>query len=192
MNIFLQLFLTFFEIGLVSFGGGYGMIPLIREKCLTLGWLAESEIINFIAVSESTPGPIAVNMATFVGSSQGGFLGALLATIGVVLPAFIIMLIIVTVLKNVFKLLGVKWAINGIKPVIIGMVIATSITIMLSVAFGMTKIGDAVQFDYKSVVIFAIIAIISLLYKKLFKKAPSPILLILISAPLGLIFYGLL
>ena len=73
----LKLFLTFFEIGAVSFGGGYGMISLIREKVLLHGWLSEAEFLSFIAVSESTPGPLAVNMATFIGASQGGVLGAL-------------------------------------------------------------------------------------------------------------------
>ena len=67
--IYLKLFLTFLKIGLVSFGGGYGMISMIRDDCLANGWLTEDELLNFIAVAESTPGPIAVNMATFVGSS---------------------------------------------------------------------------------------------------------------------------
>ena len=80
--IFLKLFLTFLKVGAVSFGGGYGMISIIRDDCLANGWLTEEELLNFIAVAESTPGPIAVNMATFVGSSQGGVLGAFLATLG--------------------------------------------------------------------------------------------------------------
>ena len=75
--MYLRLFLTFLEIGAVSFGGGYGMISLIREKALVNGWLTEGELLNFIAVAESTPGPIAVNMATFVGSSQAGFFGSI-------------------------------------------------------------------------------------------------------------------
>ena len=98
--IYLKLFLIFLKIGFVSFGGGYGMISLIREDCLNYGWLTEDELLNFIAVAESTPGPIAVNMATFVGSSQGGILGAFLATLGVVLPSFIIILMIVMFLEN--------------------------------------------------------------------------------------------
>ena len=74
--IYLELFLTFLQVGAVSFGGGYAMISLIRERMLMYGWLTEEELLNMIAVSESTPGPIAVNMATFVGSAQGGILGA--------------------------------------------------------------------------------------------------------------------
>ena len=88
--IYLKLFLTFLEIGTVSFGGGYGMIALVREAVLGNSWLTEEEFLNLIAVSESTPGPIAVNTATFVGSTQGGFFGALAATLGVVLPSFLV------------------------------------------------------------------------------------------------------
>ena len=98
--IYLQLFLTFFEVGLFTFGGGYAMISLIREKALAFGWLSEEELLNMIAVSESTPGPIAVNMATFVGSAEGGFLGSLVATLGVVLPSFIIILLIFVIIET--------------------------------------------------------------------------------------------
>ena len=91
--IYLQLFLEFLKIGALSFGGGLGMISLIHDTCVGSGWLTEEELLNMIAIAESTPGPIAVNMATFVGSSQGGILGALLATLGIVLPSFIIILI---------------------------------------------------------------------------------------------------
>ena len=92
--ILLDLFLTFLTIGAVSFGGGYGMISLIRESVVHHGWLTEEAFMSFVAVSEATPGPLAVNMATFVGSSQAGIPGALAATIGVVLPSFLIILLI--------------------------------------------------------------------------------------------------
>ena len=90
MPLLLDLFLTFFKIGIVSFGGGYAMIPLLTDEVLAHGWMQNEQILNFIAVAESTPGPIAINMSTFVGASQGGLLGAMLATLGVVLPSFII------------------------------------------------------------------------------------------------------
>ena len=96
--IYLQLFLNFLMIGALSFGGGYGMISLVRETVLRHGWLTEAEFLSFVAVSESTPGPLAINMATFIGSSQGGFPGALIATLGVVLPSFFIILLIAAVL----------------------------------------------------------------------------------------------
>ena len=101
--IYLELFLTFLKIGAVSFGGGYAMIPLIQDAVVSNSWLTVEEILNFIAVSESTPGPIAINMATFVGMSQGGLLGAMLSTIGVVLPSFVIILLVSVVLKNLLS-----------------------------------------------------------------------------------------
>ena len=106
--MYLKLFLTFLQNGAFSFGGGYGIISLIREKVLMYDWLTEEEMLNMIAVAESTPGPIAVNMATFVGSAQGGFLGALLATLGVVLPSFIIILIIAALIRNLLKICRCK------------------------------------------------------------------------------------
>ena len=111
MSVYLLLFLTFLKIGAVSFGGGYGMISLVREEVLLNGWLTEQEFANFIAVAESTPGPIAINMATFIGSSQGmlengvigSLLGASLATLGVILPSFIIILVIASIAKNLLN-----------------------------------------------------------------------------------------
>ena len=96
--IYLQLFIEFFLIGLFTFGGGYAMIPLVRETVLENGWLTEAQFYDFIGVCESTPGPIAVNMATFIGSDQAGVLGSICATLGVVLPSFIIILIIAIII----------------------------------------------------------------------------------------------
>ena len=101
--IYLDLLIGFLKVGLFSFGGAYGAIPLIRDVVLSYGWIDDEMLTYMIAVSESTPGPIMVNMATYIGSSQAGFLGALIATAAVVLPAFVIILLIMVVLK---KLLG--------------------------------------------------------------------------------------
>ena len=191
--IYLQLLLTFLKIGAVSFGGGYAMIPLVQNEVITNGWLNNEQILNFIAVSESTPGPIAINMATFVGASQGGILGALCATLGVVLPSFIIILIIASVIKGLLKFAGVKAFIDGIRPVVIGLILGTAITIFMQVIFAFENIKiSTISFDYKALIIFAIIALISIFTKRKTKKAISPILLIIISAILGLILYGLL
>ena len=189
--IYLDLFLTFLKIGAVSFGGGYGMIPLMREEVLSHGWLIEETFLNFIAVSESTPGPIAVNMATFVGSSQGGILGSFLATLGVVLPAFIIILLISAVLKNILKYAGVQATLGGIRPAVVGLIIATSLTMILSTIFNISTIGDAMIVDWKGIVIFAVLAALYYTLLKVKKKRLSPILIILISAGLGLLMYGL-
>ena len=189
--IYLELFLTFLQIGAVSFGGGYAMISLIREKALMHGWLTEEELLNMIAVSESTPGPIAVNMATFVGSSQGGILGSLLATLGVVLPSFIIILIIAALIRNFLKYKGVRAVLDGIRPCVIGLILATAITMLMSTLFAFKSIESAPSADVKGLIIFAVIAATAITYKHLRKKPPSPILLILLSAGLGMVAYSI-
>jgi chromate transporter len=188
--IYLKLFLTFLKIGVVSFGGGYGMISLIRDDCLSNGWLAEDELLNFIAVAESTPGPIAVNMATFVGSSQGGFLGALLATLGVVLPSFIIIQLVASVFTRFLKYKGVKAILKGIKPTIVALIMGTAATMLASLVFGLKSVHSPISFDFKGCIIFVIVATLAISYGKLKKKSISPILLIILSGVLGVLLYG--
>lgn len=186
--IYLTLFLTFLKIGAVSFGGGYGMISLIREVVLDNGWLTEGQFLNFIAVAESTPGPLAVNMATFIGSAQAGFAGALVATLGVVLPSFVIILIIAALINNLLKCAGVKSVLDGIQPTIVGLIISTAATMFITQIFGFTSMGDEFAFDWKSLVMFIIIAAVAVGWKLWKKKSFSPILLIIISGGLGIIF----
>ena len=188
--IFLKLFLTFLKIGAVSFGGGYGMISLIRDDCLSNGWLTEEELLNYIAVAESTPGPIAVNMATFVGSSQGGILGALLATLGVVLPSFVVILLIASVFTKLLQYAGVKAVLGGIRPAIIALILGTALTMFLSLGFGIKNIRSTPSFDYRTLIVLALIYAISFAYTKWKKKSSSPILLIVISGALGVLLYG--
>ncbi len=188
--IYLQLFLNFLKIGVVSFGGGYGMIPLIQETVISHGWLTQEEILNFIAVSESTPGPIAINMATFIGSSQGGILGSFIATLGIVIPSFVIILLIATLAKNLMKFAGVKATLNGIRPTIIGMIFATFVTMFISTIFSIKTVESTFAFDWKGLVIFAVVAIIALAFKLWRKKSISPILLIVFSGGLGLLMYS--
>ena len=192
MPILLQLFLSFFKLGLFTFGGGYAMIPLLTEEVVGQGWLNNEEIMNFIAVAESTPGPIAINMATFIGSSQGGLLGAICATLGVVLPSFIIILLIATLVSGLLKFAGVKAFLGGIRPVVVGLIVATGFSMLVSVVIGIQTIGDKLTFDYKALIIFSVVAITHIIIKRVFKKSISPILLIILSAILGLIFYGLI
>ena len=188
---YLILFLAFLKIGAVSFGGGYGMISMMREDCLANGWLTEEEILSFIAVAESTPGPIAVNMATFIGASQGGILGAFVATLGVVTPSFLIILLIVSVFTRLLKYPAVKAAISGIKPSIVALIIGTSATMLMSVMFGIQNINSTFAFDPKALLILAVIASVHFLSPKLLKKTVSPIALIIISGILGLLLYGI-
>ena len=130
--IYLRLFLNFLMIGALSFGGGYGMVSLVRETVLSNGWLTENEFLNFIAVSESTPGPLAVNMATFIGSTQGGILGSFVATLGVVLPSFLIILLIASALKNLIKYAPVNAFLSGVRPCVVAMILATALSMALS------------------------------------------------------------
>ena len=168
------------------------MIPILKDEVLANGWLNEEEILNFIAVSESTPGPIAINMATFVGASQGGILGAFLATLGVVLPAFIIILLVASIIKGLLHFAGVKAFLSGIRPVVIGLITGTGLIMALSVIVGLSSISEPISFDWKALVIFVIITVYWFLSKKYFKKFSSPIILIIISALLGMLFYGLI
>ena len=189
--IYLELFLTFLQIGAFSFGGGYGMISLIRERALMHGWLTEEELLNMIAVAESTPGPIAVNMATFVGSSQGGFWGSVLATLGVILPSFVIILLIAALIRNLMKCRGIKAFLQGIRPCIIGLILATAVTMLINTAIGFGGIGEAVDLDIKGIIIFALLVAVALFAKFVLKKKPSPILIILISCGLGILIYSI-
>lgn len=198
---FFQLFFTFFKVGLFTFGGGYGMIPVITDEVLSHGWMTETEILNFIAVSESTPGPIAVNMATFIGSSQGtallgtplgGLLGAVVATLGVVLPSFIIILIIAAAIGKLMKFAGVHAFLCGIRPVVSGLIVATGAMLVLTVITGLEKVGDTMAFDWRAAVTFSVVAAVSLIYKRIAKKSLSVIILILVSAVIGMLLYGVL
>ena len=166
------------------------MISLIRDDCLANAWLNEEELLNFIAVAESTPGPIAVNMATFVGSSQGGILGAFLATLGVVLPSFLIILLIASLFTRLLKYAGVKATLGGIRPAVIALILGTAATMLLSIVFGIKSIGSEFAFDFKSAIVLAVIFLISRVYSKWKKKQFSPLLLILISGALGILLWG--
>lgn len=189
--IYLKLFLTFLEVGAVSFGGGYGMISLVREHVLANEWLTEEEFLDIIAVAESTPGPIAVNAATFIGSKQGGILGSLCATLGVILPSFIIILIIASLIHGFLKYKGVQAFLKGVRPCIVALILATAVTMALSVLFGIKELSGGVKIDWKAVIILLLLIALPFASKKLFKKKPSPIIMILISAILGMAAYSM-
>lgn len=193
--IYLKLFLAFLKIGAFTFGGGYAMIALVRETVLSNGWLTEAEVIDFIAIAESTPGPIAVNMATFVGSSQAGILGSAVATLGIVLPSFIIILLIASVIRSFLKYKGVQAFLRGIRPCVVALILSTAITMGLNVLIGFTSFADlksrAVEINLFGILILAIVAAVSLVYKHFKGKKPSAIVLIVISAVLGIAFYGI-
>lgn len=189
--ILLDLFLTFLLIGAVSFGGGYGMISLVREQVLAHGWLTESEFLDMIAVSESTPGPLAVNMATFIGSSQAGFPGALVATLGVVLPAFLIILLITAVLKNLLRYRGVEAFLSGVRPTVVGLILGTAVVLGLATLFSLGSLRDTsgVTHDAGAFLILFCLLALDAASRTWRGRAIAPILLILLSAVLGMLVY---
>lgn len=190
MNIYLELFLVFLKIGAVSFGGGYGMISFIQQEVVSRGWLDYDTLWNYIAIAESTPGPIAVNIATFIGSNQAGFLGSLLATLGIVLPAFCIILIIATIFKNFAKNKYVKAAFEGITPVIWGLIISTGLLLVVQCLYANYKNFEvAGTFNWHALIIFAIVGVTMIVYRLIKKKSMPPIATILVSAVAGMIYF---
>lgn len=183
--IYLILFLEFFKIGLFTIGGGFAMIPLIEEIAVRYGWMTESEFFDLIGVCESTPGPIAINMATYIGSSQGGLLGSAVATLGVVLPSFIIILIIATVMKNMTKNRFFKGFMEGVKPVIVALIMSTGFLLLLKIA-GMTS-DNVFNPDFIQIIIFCIITAVFFIYKKTAKKKMGSVFIIMLSAILGIV-----
>lgn len=184
--ILLDLLIGFLRVGLFSFGGAYGAIPLIRDVVLEYGWLTDEQLSTMIAISESTPGPIMVNIATYVGSSQAGILGAAVATLAVITPAFVIVILIMNILKNALKNEYVKAVLDGLKPCIIGIVLATGSYMVLE---NIVKKTESIVFDWKSLILSVLIIAIMIVYKMLTKKKISPILLIVIGAVCGVIVF---
>lgn len=180
--IYLELFLTFLKIGAFTFGGGYAMLPFMQQEVLVNNWMSEEELLNFIAVAESTPGPVAINMATYIGVQTGGIFGAICATIGVVLPSFVIIMLVAkfyTKYKNSFV---VKGCLTGLRPVVVGLIAAAIISLGYGVFFPLGISLTAFDFQFfASLVIFAIVVVLAL-------KKVNPIYLILGSAGLGILF----
>ena len=172
----LKLFLKFLKIGAFTFGGGYAMIPLIRrEIALREGWIEDKDILDILAVSESTPGPIAVNTATFVGYRVAGPLGAACATVGVVLPSFVIILLVAKFYQAFQTNTLVKGCMNGLRPTVVGMIGASLLSVGAS-AF--PAAGGVMQWVLAAVLL---VAILVAHWKKV-----HPILLIVGSAVVGI------
>lgn len=181
--IYLALFLEFFKMGALTFGGGYAMIPFIQETVLKHNWMSMKELVDFIAVSESTPGAFAVNISTYIGTETGGFLGALCATLGLVLPPFIIIIIIAKCYKQFKENLIVKGLLFGLKSTVVGLISATVLSVGIEIFFEnefTMAVFTNVNF-YSSIFIFLLMLVL-LLYKKF-----NPILIIVISAAFGII-----
>ena len=181
--IFLELFFAFLKVGIFSFGGAYGAIPLIRDVVLSHGWMSEEYLTYMIAVSESTPGPIMVNMATYVGSTQAGLFGAAVATLGVVLPSFCVILLVTAILKNLTDNKYFKAILQGLKPCIVGIILATGLHLIVT---NCVVMKEEIYVDIKALCIMLILLSIMFGYKKIKKVKISPIMLIVVSAIVGI------
>lgn len=184
--IYLTLFLAFLKIGFFAFGGAYGAIPLIQETVLAHGWMDEAMFSNIIAISESTPGPIMVNTATYIGSQQGGIPGAAAATLGVILPSFMIILLVSSVFKNMVKNKTVQAALKGVKPCIMGIILATGITMAVNI---IVPDGKGIKIEGISLFIFLFLIAAMLALRWIKKKEISPIMLIVLAGVLGAVLY---
>ncbi len=185
--IYIILFWTFFKIGAFTFGGGYAMLPLIQSEVERMGWIGNAELINFVAVSESTPGPFAVNISTYVGRTVGGFFGAVSSTLGVVVPSFVIILIVARCYERFKESKTVKGVMSGLKPAVIGLIGSAVVSVGKTVLFpaGVSLSVFTSPAFYISVGITALSVFLS------FKKT-HPILIILLSAAIGIAAgYGL-
>ena len=189
--IYFELFYVFFLIGLFTFGGGYAMIPMIQDQVVGRGWLSDTQLTNFIAISETTPGPFAINISTFIGSRMGGIVGAVCSTVGVILPSLIIIMIIALILSKFLNNRYVKGALNGVKPVVVALISATAIVFLVKMVLfqGNALFSQQLSFDRAAVTLLFILASFVIIYKINKKKSLNPILLLLLSAALGIVLF---
>ena len=186
--ILLNLFLGFLYVGCFSFGGAYAAIPIIREVVLDYGWINDETLSYMIAISESTPGPVMVNLATYIGTNQAGVLGALVATFAVVLPAFLIIVIIMALLNNSLKNKYIQAILDGMKPSIIGIILGIGFYMILE---NSNLVMDYNNYNLRSIIITIILMAIYFGSRKVLKKGLTPIKLIIISAIIGIIAYSI-
>ena len=185
--IYLDLFLGFLKVGCFAFGGAYAAIPLIRDVVLSYGWVSDETLTYMIAVSEMTPGPVMVNLATYVGRSQAGFPGAFIATFAVVFPAFLIMLLCMCIFNSLMKNKCFNSVIGTSKPCVVGLILAVGL-FMTAEAF--IDLKGSFSIDFKALAITAILLLAAFLPPVFHKKKISPITLIIFSAVLGIVFCG--
>ena len=185
--ILIKLFLEFFKVSCFTFGGAYAAIPLIREAVLGNGWITEERLAYMIAVSESTPGPIIINLATYVGNDQAGFWGSLVATVAVVLPAYLVIMLVMVLLRNFIQNPCVRAVLQGLKPCVVGVVLATGVYMVVHSCFPMVpgKLADG-----SVLLIAALLLAVQFIWRRITKKQLSPIGLILWGAVLGIVVFG--
>lgn len=186
----LQLFWTFFKIGLFTIGGGHAMIPLIMEEIVAKGWLDQEVLLDFIAISESTPGPFAVNIATYAGQEIAGIGGAIMCTLGVVLPSLIIIIIIAKFFSKYMNRPVVQEVFDHVSGSVTGLLFSVVLTVGILVLFGMDSVYDTASFSPDYIAIGLFLGLLALSFVKIKKKKIPPIALIIISAVCGVLLYG--
>lgn len=203
MPLYLDLFLSFLKIGLFTIGGGYAMIPLISDTAIGKGWISEELLIDFIAIAESTPGPFAVNVATFIGLDVGGALGVFCAVMGLLLPSIVIMLTIYYLSKKLLANIHVQDAFRMIRPTVTALIVAAFLSVLYATTAIESDSGET-TFNWFGLVWFAVCFFLTFKPKVNSEKYPRlaptlkvmnkiklhPILLIILSAGMGIVFYG--
>ena len=186
ITVYLELLAGFLRVGCFSFGGAYGAIPLIRDVVRSYGWMSDAMLTYMVAVSESTPGPIMVNLATYVGSQQGGLLGAVIATTAVVLPSFFVILLLTIALKSLDGNRYVQALMNGIKPGMAGVILATGA--YMAVSDCLPAGGEA---DPRPLILTGILAAAMVIPRLAVGRKLPPVALIALSALCGAVVYSI-
>jgi chromate transporter len=186
--ILLELFLVFFSIGLFTFGGGYAMVPILKTEVLSRGWMDEALFIDFISISESTPGPLALNMATFIGTEVNGISGALVATLGVMLPSIVIIMLVAAVFNKAINHPLTQAALKGIKPVVMALIAATILFLLRNLLFPTTISWPLI--DISHLVLLINLGSFYFGYRYLKKKPLHPMILIGVAAIAGIIMFS--
>ena len=193
--IYLRLFWEFFKIGMFSVGGGMATLPFLYDMSEKTGWFTRSQIADMLAVSESTPGPIGINMATYVGYTVGGIPGSLIASIGIIIPGMILILIITSILEKFRNNRYVDGAFYGIRPASVGLIAAAGIMVCEITFFdegafkgllGGDLSGLPGLLNYKAVILAAVLLVLTRWFKP--TKGLHPVVFIAISAVIGIIF----
>lgn len=183
--IFLQLFYEFFKTGLFAVGGGLATLPFLEDISQRTGWFTSAQLADMLAISESTPGPIGVNMATYVGFETAGILGSLCATAGLVMPSVIIIILISKVLEKFRTNTYVEAAFYGLRPASVAMVASAGIGVAMTTLLNLTASGFAVL-RWRELVLAAVIVVLTNFVPKV--KKFHPIVFIALAAAVGIIF----
>ena len=190
MTLYLRLFYEFFKTGLFAFGGGMATLPFLYSMSDATGWFTHGQLADMIAVSESTPGPIGVNMATFVGFTTGGIPGAIIATLGLVAPSIIVILIIARVLEAFRQNKYVDAVFYGLRPCSVGLIAAAGMLVVKIAMFNFDLYGQtgalADLFNFRALALAAALVVLTR-FVKITKKL-HPIVFIAASAAVGIIF----